>query len=102
MHSFLRVFARSHTDPLSLISNIKHLESCCFHRVCHSLFFIVNNTARNVDGAWLELIYNHRRQLHKDICQDIRRHDIIARIADLILNLFVINNIADHYFILIF
>lgn len=71
---------------------------------------IQSSETSDPDGSLRTLFYTGlyrmfmtpRRQLHKDIRQDIRRHDIIASVSHFILHCLVVNEVPDHYLILLF
>ena len=47
------------------------------------------------------MIQDNRSQWNQYICKDISSHDIITVISNLILYLFVIDNITDHNTVLV-
>ena len=57
-------------DPecaLALICNVKHFQTCFFHSFHNRFFFIIDNTACNIDSALFYLIHDNRSQRYKNV-----------------------------------
>ena len=61
------IFSGCHTDPLALICYVKHFQTCFFHSFHNRFFFIIDNTACNIDSALFYLIHDNRSQRYKNV-----------------------------------